>query len=123
LAAGERKKQPAHGPHFQKDVPRITPAVVGFKLGETASIKAQYLMTCELWRRAGKLCPRTVTDLPGGDASFIFTETCSGEVDGKKGSFISQGKGTFDSKTYVAAGDFTVVEGSGSERAISSRCC
>jgi hypothetical protein len=64
------------------------------------------------------VCPRTVTDLPGGDASFIFTETCSGEVDGKKGSFISQGKGTFDSKTYVAAGEFTVVEGSGSERAI-----
>jgi hypothetical protein len=49
-------KEAAHAPHFQKDVPRITPAVVGFKLGETASIKAQYLMTCELWRRAGKLC-------------------------------------------------------------------
>lgn len=55
-----------------------------------------------------------LTYLPGGNASFVFTETITAkDFLGKQGSFITQGKGTFEAKTYVVKGEFTVVDGTG----------
>jgi hypothetical protein len=62
-----------------------------------------------------------MTYLPGGDASFIFTDIieASAPTDqskgflGREGSFATQGKGTFDAKSYTVNGEFKIVEGSG----------
>lgn len=62
-----------------------------------------------------------MTYLEGGNASFIFTDviTSSAPVEqsmgflGHEGTFVTQGKGTFDSKTYTVRGEFKIVEGSG----------
>lgn len=55
-----------------------------------------------------------MTYLPGGNASFVFTETVSADsFAGKKGSFITQGQGTFDAKTYAVEATFNIVTGTG----------
>lgn len=82
-------------------LPRVTPAHVSFGLpGLDGSVKAEYLMTY----------------LPEGNASFIFTDTIvAKDILGKSGSFITQGKGTFDAKTYSVEGKFDVIEGTGTD--------
>ena len=79
--------------------PRVTPAHVLFDLPDLAGIvEAEYLMTY----------------LPSGDASFIFTDFVKVEkLHGRKGSFITQGKGEFEAKSHSVSGSFTVVSGTG----------
>lgn len=51
---------------------------------------------------------------PGDDASFVFTDVV--EVEnflGRRGSFITQGKGTYAADTHTIIGDFEIVPGSG----------
>lgn len=51
---------------------------------------------------------------PGGDASFVFTDIVEAEnFQGKKGSFITQGKGTYTAETRTVMGEFDIVPGSG----------
>jgi hypothetical protein len=80
-------------------IPRVTPAHVSFSAPEIdATIQTEYLMTY----------------LPNGNAEFIFTETVEAQnFHGHKGSFISQGKGTFDGKAFTVKATFDIVEGSG----------
>ncbi|MCJ1253773.1 hypothetical protein MMC24_001586 [Lignoscripta atroalba] len=82
-----------------QSTPRVTPAHVSFQLTAIdGSIESDYLMTY----------------VEGGNASFIFTETVSAKnFAGKKGSFIAQGKGTYDASTHAVKGTFTIVEGTG----------
>lgn len=77
----------------------MTPAHVTFELPEVAgTVAAEYLMTY----------------LPGGNASFIFTDFVKvDKLDGKQGSFITQGSGSFESKSHSVSGRFTVVSGTG----------
>ena len=79
--------------------PRVTPAHVTFALPEMeGEVKAEYLMTY----------------LPNGDAQFIFTDTVTAKnLNGKSGSFITQGKGTFKAASHSVEGFFTVVDGTG----------
>ncbi len=57
-----------------------------------------------------------MTYLPNTNASFVFTETVKAKnLLGKQGTFITQGKGTFESKTYAVKGTFEIVEGTGTE--------
>lgn len=79
--------------------PRVTPAHVIYKIPDLeGSIDSNYLMTYT----------------KGGNASFIFTDTVkSDNFSGKKGSFIAQGKGSFDASSYTVMGSFNIVEGSG----------
>jgi len=52
--------------------------------------------------------------LPNGNAEFIFTDTVEAkDFQGHNGSFITQGKGTFDGKTFTVKATFDIVEGSG----------
>ena len=54
-----------------------------------------------------------MTYLPGGDASFVFTDFVRiEELYGKKGS-VTQGKGEFESRSHSVSGSFTVVSGTG----------
>jgi hypothetical protein len=80
----------------------VTPADIALALSSSSKLDAaitfSYLMTY----------------LPSNNASFVFTETIKAkDFLGKEGSFITQGKGTFDSSTYVVEGTFQIVEGSG----------
>ena len=55
-----------------------------------------------------------MTYVLGGNATFVFTETLTANnFFGKKGSFISQGQGTFDSKTRAVEASFSIVAGTG----------
>jgi Protein of unknown function (DUF3224) len=84
-----------------KDVPRVTPATVAFNLPEIeGKATTNYLFTYT----------------PDGNASFVYTETITVEnfhADKKKGSFITQGKGVYDSTAHAATGTFEIVEGTG----------
>ena len=79
--------------------PRITPASVKFSLIDIpGQITSEFLMAYT----------------PGGDASFVFADVV--DVDnflGKKGSFITQGKGTFAADTHTVIGEFEIIPGSG----------
>ena len=78
--------------------PRLTPASIKYDASDIkGTIAAEYLMTY----------------LEGGDASFVFTETVTGDFDGKKGSFITQGQGTFTAATHAVQANFKVVAGTG----------
>ncbi|KFX94436.1 hypothetical protein O988_06306 [Pseudogymnoascus sp. VKM F-3808] len=86
--------------------PRVTPASVKFALPElSSSLHSSYLMTY----------------LPSGDASFIFTDVITSSAPaeqskgflGQEGSFVTQGKGTFEAKSYTVQGQFEIVEGTG----------
>ncbi|KDQ57268.1 hypothetical protein JAAARDRAFT_35898 [Jaapia argillacea MUCL 33604] len=81
--------------------PRVTPAHVTFNLPDVSGTSTvDYQMTY----------------LPDGNASFIYTETVVvANFDGKKGSFITQGKGTWNGKEHKAEGTFEIVEGSGTD--------
>jgi len=84
-------------------LPRVTPADIALALSSSSSkldaaITSSYLMTY----------------LPSNNASFVFTETIKAkDFLGKEGSFITQGNGTFNSRTYVVEGTFQIVDGSG----------
>ena len=77
----------------------MAPAHVNFDLPDVAGkVAAEYLMTY----------------LPGGDASFIFTDHVKVDrLNGKQGSFITQGNGRFESKSHSVSGCFTIVSGTG----------
>ncbi|KIN08937.1 hypothetical protein OIDMADRAFT_175608 [Oidiodendron maius Zn] len=79
--------------------PRVTPAHVSFTAPDIdATIQTEYLMTY----------------LPNGNAEFIFTDVVEAKnFSGHQGSFIAQGKGTFDGKAFTVGGSFDIVEGSG----------
>jgi hypothetical protein len=79
--------------------PRVTLAHVTFIAPDIdAIIQTEYLMTY----------------LPNGNAEFIFTETVEAKnFKGHQGSFITQGKGTFDGKAFTVKATFDIVEGSG----------
>jgi len=79
--------------------PRVTPAHVSFSAPDIdATIQTEYLMIY----------------LPNGNAEFIFTDTVEAkDFQGHNGSFITQGKGTFDGKTFTVKATFDIVEGSG----------
>ena len=82
--------------------PRLTPASIKYALPEiSGTIAAEYLMTY----------------LPGGNATFVFTETVTASnFEGKQGSFITQGQGTFDSKTYSVQASFNIVAETGTRQ-------
>ena len=96
----------------QTVTPRVTPAevVLAFSpLANTSSGEEKASQT-----DATTATSYQMTYLPGGNASFIFTETITAkDFLGKQGSFITQGKGTFEAKTYVVKGEFTVVDDTG----------
>jgi hypothetical protein len=79
--------------------PRVTPASVKFSLIDIPGhITSEFHMAYTL----------------GGDASFVFTNVV--EVDnllGKRGTFITQGKGTYVAETHTVIGEFEIVPGSG----------
>jgi hypothetical protein len=79
--------------------PRVTPAHVSFTAPDIdAIIQTEYLMTY----------------LSNGNAEFVFTDTVEAKnFLGHQGSFIAQGKGTFDGKLFTVGGSFDIVEGSG----------
>jgi hypothetical protein len=79
--------------------PRVTPAHVSFSAPDIdATIQTEFLMTY----------------LPNGNAEFVFTDTIEAKnFKGHEGSFITQGKGTFDGKVFTVKGTFDIVEGSG----------
>lgn len=79
--------------------PRVTPAHVSFSAPDIdATIQTEYLMTY----------------LPNGNAEFVFTDTVEAKnFHGHSGSFITQGKGSFDGQTFVVKATFDIVEGSG----------
>lgn len=55
-----------------------------------------------------------MTYLPSGDATFVFTDAVSLlNLRGMNGSFITQGKGSFDSKSHSVQGSFQVVKETG----------
>lgn len=79
--------------------PRVTLAHVSFSAPDIdGTIQTEYLMTY----------------LPNGNAEFIFTDTVEAKnFGGHQGSFIAQGKGTFDGKALMVKATFDIVEGSG----------
>ena len=79
--------------------PRVTPAHVSFSATDIdATIQTEYLMTY----------------LPNGNAEFVFAEVVEAKnFQGHKGSFITQGRGTFDGQSFTVKATFDVVEGSG----------
>lgn len=81
--------------------PRVGPATVKFSLSTiTGTLTSSYLMT---YLSGGS-----------GNASFIFTDVIeTTDFKGKKGSFITQGKGLFDASTYKVKGEFEIVSGGG----------
>ena len=81
--------------------PRVTPAHIAYTIAELAGvIESEYLMT--------------YTD--GGNASFIFTDTVKvGAFAGKKGSFITQGTGSFDKSSFTVTGSFDIVHCTGTD--------
>lgn len=81
------------------ETPRVRPASITYDLPDIgAKIAAEYLMAY----------------VEGGNATFVFTETVSASnFFGKEGSFITQGKGTFDATTYAVDATFSIVAGTG----------
>ncbi|KAJ5691556.1 hypothetical protein N7488_012291 [Penicillium malachiteum] len=61
-----------------------------------------------------RLTPATVKMNLNGSAVFIFTDLVgSQDFHGKAGSFMTQGKGTFDAVKFRVQGSFETVPGSG----------
>jgi hypothetical protein len=79
--------------------PRVTPAHALFTAPKIdATIQTEFLMTY----------------LPDGNAEFIFTDVVNTKnFQGRRGSFIAHGKGTFVAKTFTIKATFDIVEGSG----------
>lgn len=92
--------------------PRVVPANVSFQIKPDPDSQS----TSPDTTAAGNATTAyLMTYLPDGNASYIFTETVTLEdLGGKKGgSFITQGKGTFDFTAGVATGTFEVIAGTG----------
>ncbi|KKY29178.1 hypothetical protein UCRPC4_g00084 [Phaeomoniella chlamydospora] len=88
----------------QTTLPRLTPATVKLTLNDLeATVTSNYQM---VYLPAG---PGVDTS---GSAKFIFTDVVEAKAfGGKTGSFITQGKGSFDAATYRVSGQFEVVPG------------
>lgn len=93
-------------PTTQSTLPRLTPAAVKMNLSElNAEITSSYQM---LYLPAGG------DRAKDGSAIFIFTDLVeSQDFHGKAGSFMTQGKGTFDAVKFRVQGSFEIVPGSG----------
>lgn len=93
-------------PTTQSTLPRLTPAAVKMNLSElNAEITSSYQM---LYLPAGG------DRAKDGSAVFIFTDLVeSQDFHGKAGSFMTQGKGTFDAVKFRVQGSFEIVPGSG----------
>ena len=91
-------------------VPRVTTAEVSLAFSPLANASSDQDAHVE----ANTTTPYQMTYLQGGNASFVFTETITAKSFlGNEGTFIVQGKGTFDAKKYVVKVDFDVVKGTG----------
>lgn len=79
--------------------PRVTPAHVEFSAPDIdATIQTEYLMTY----------------LPDGNAEFVFVDTIKADnFQGRKGTFIAHGKGTFNGEAIAVNATFDIVAGSG----------
>jgi hypothetical protein len=93
-------------PATQSILPRMTPATVKMSLSEiNTEITSTYQM---MYLPAGGDREKD------GSAVFIFTDLVeSQDFHGKAGSFMTQGKGTFDAVKFRVHGSFEVVPGSG----------
>lgn len=78
-------------------VPRVTPAHVVIDIGDGSAISTlDFIMT-----------------YVDGSAEFVYTATIeAADLDGKKGSFITQGSGSHSTSTGVDS-TFDIVKGSG----------
>jgi hypothetical protein len=87
--------------------PRVTPASVKLSLLDlSGQITSAFIMAYT----------------PGGDASFVFTDIVEADnFQGKKGSFITQGKGTYAYETRTCMGEFDIVPGSGTGQLSTAR--
>lgn len=79
--------------------PRVTPAHVSFTAPDIdATIQTEFLMMY----------------LPNGNAEFIFADIIEAKnFLGHAGSFITQGKGTFDGSAFTVSATFDIIEGTG----------
>ena len=94
----------------QTTVPRVTTAEVILTLSPVPNAPSGQASQIE----ASTSTSYQMAYLPGGNASFVFTETINAKSFlSKEGTFIVQGKGTFDAKSYVVRADFEVVKGTG----------
>lgn len=93
-------------PTTQSTLPRLTPATVKMNLSElNTEITSTYQM---LYLPAGG------DRAKDGSAVFIFTDLVeSQDFHGKAGSFMTQGKGTFNAEKFRVEGSFDIVPGSG----------
>lgn len=90
-----------------RSVPRVTPAKVSFKISPEPDNNDSNA-------HGTKSTDFHMTYLPNQNASFIYTEVFHfDDFGGKQGSFIAQGKGTFNAATFVVKADFEIVEGTG----------
>ena len=89
----------------QTTTPRVTMAEVVLALSPAPSGSPVEATTSTAYQMAY---------LPGGNASFVFTETITAKKFlEKEGTFVVQGKGTFTAKTYIVKADFDIVQGTG----------
>ena len=90
----------------QSTLPRLTPATVKMSLPDLkGTVTSSYQMV---------YLPAGLGREKDGNAVFIFTDLVEAEdFAGKQGSFMTQGKGTFDAAKYEVSGHFEVVPGSG----------
>ncbi|KAJ5369764.1 uncharacterized protein N7496_005856 [Penicillium cataractarum] len=93
-------------PNTQSTLPRLTPATVKMNLSElNTEITSTYQM---MYLPAGGGREKD------GSAVFIFSDVLeSQDFQGKAGSFMTQGKGTFDAMKFRVQGSFEIVPGSG----------
>lgn len=90
----------------QTTTPRVTPAEVVLTFSPDPKSDSQV--------EGSTSTSYQMTYLPNGNACFVFTETVNAKgFLGKEGTFVTQGTGTFEAKTYVVKGEFKVVQGSG----------
>jgi uncharacterized protein DUF3224 len=90
----------------QSKLPRLTPATVKLNLDDVkGTVTSNYQM---IYLPAG---PGREKD---GCAVYSFTDVVEAEdFDGKKGSFMTQGKGSFDAVKFRVEANFDIVPGSG----------
>ena len=90
----------------QSKLPRLTPATVKLNLDDVkGTVTSNYQM---IYLPVG---PGREKD---GCAVYSFTDVVEAEdFDGKKGSFMTQGKGSFDAVKFRVEANFDIVPGSG----------
>jgi hypothetical protein len=90
----------------QSKLPRLTPATVKLNLDDVkGTVTSNYQM---IYLPAG---PGREKD---GCAVYTFTDVVEAkDFDGKEGSFMTQGKGSFDAVKFRVEANFDIVPGSG----------